>query len=177
MGSITTIFSDDDVDERGKLICDIEALMNEIGQEIPDWLTAISKKYASRMKKERGLFSRVLFISTARLWIVCHFIWFILFTAASDGLKLLRFVIRSIVTTFINNEVKRLKSALWILIHLSFICLILFISFVIIFGDHSVKEGSESLYLNLQHFASDLYNNFKVRWLKKVRLIYDFYFT
>ena len=177
MGSITTIFSDDDVDDNGKLICDIETLMTEIGQEIPEWLAAVSTKYSSMMKNERGLFSRVMIISTARLWKLFQFIWFVLFTAASDGLKLLQFVIRSIVTTFINNEVKRLKSALWILINLSFICLILFISFVIIFGDHSVKEGSESLYLNIQHFASDLYNNFKVRWLKKVRLIYDFYFT
>ena len=129
------------------------------------------------MKKERGILSRVMIISTKKLWKIFQFIWFVLLTAASDGLKLLRFVIGSIVTTFINNEVKRLKSALWILINLSLICFILFISFVIIFGDHSVKEGSESLYLNLQHFTSDLYNNFKVRWLKKLRLIYDFYFT
>ena len=177
MGSITTIFSNDDVDEHGKFICDIEALMKEIEQEIPEWLTAISKKYSSTMKKERGILSRVMIISTKKLWKLFQFIWFVLFTAASDGLKLLRFVIGSIVTSFINNEVKRLKSALWIIINLSLICFILFISFVIIFGDHSVKEGSESLYLNLQHFASDLYNNFKVRWLKKVRLIYDFYFT
>ena len=174
MGSITTIFSNDDVDEHGKFICDIEALMKEIEQEIPEWLTAISKKYSSTMKKERGILSRVMIISTKKLWKIFQFIWFVLLTAASDGLKLLRFVIGSIVTTFINNEVKRLKSALWIIINLSFICFILFISFVIIFGDHSVKEGSESLYLNIQHFASDLYNNFKVRWLKKARLIYDF---
>ena len=177
MGSITTIFSNDDVDEHGKFICDIEALMKEIEQEIPEWLTAISKKYSSTMKKERGVLTRVLIVSTKKLWKIFQFTWFVLFTAATDGLKLLRFIIGSIVTTFINNEVKRLKSALWILINLSLICFILFISFVIIFGDHSVKEGSESLYLNLQHFASDLYNNFKVRWLKKVRLIYDFYFT
>ena len=177
MGSITTIFSNDDVDEHGKFICDIEALMKEIEQEIPEWLSAISKKYSSTMKKERGILSRVMIISTKKLWKIFQFIWFVLLTAASDGLKLLRFVIGSIVTSFINNEVKRLKSALWIIINLSLICFILYISFVIIFGDHSVKEGSESLYLNLQHFASDLYNNFKVRWLKKVRLIYDFYFT
>ena len=177
MGSVTTIFSDDDIDQCGKFICDVEVLMKEVGQDIPEWLSEVSLKYSSRLEKERGFFLNLMIFCAAKICKVFQFLWFVLFTFTSDLLKMFHFVMRSIVTTFINNEVKKLKSALWILFKLSFICLVLFISFIIIFGNYSMEEGSDSLYLNMQILASDMYNNFKTRWMKKIKLLYDFYFT
>ena len=177
MGSVTTIFSEDDIDQCGKFICDVEVLMKEVGQDIPEWLSEVSLKYSSRLEKERGFFLNLMIICAAKICKVFQFLWFVLFTFTSDLLKMFHFVMRSIVTTFINNEVKKLKSALWILFNLSFICLVLFISFIIIFGNYSMEEGSDSLYLNMQILASDMYNNLKTRWMKKLKLLYDFYFT
>ena len=177
MGSITTIFCEENWNESGRFICDLEVLIKDAGQEIPDWFCEFSKKYSSLLEKKRGLLSSLAIVLLTRTYKLFKFIYFLVLSGGSSFLKLLRFIVRSIITTLINNEVKKLKSVLWILFKCCFICFIVCTSFFIIIDNHSMKERSESLYLNLQHFTSDLYNNFKVRWLKKVRLIYDFYFT
>ena len=159
MGSITTILSEESWNESGKFICDLEVLIRDAGQEIPDWLSEGSKKYSSLLEKKRGLLSNLVITSVTKAWKLFQFIYFFLLSIGSNFLKLLTFIIRSIVTKFINNEVKKLKSVLWIIFKCCFICFIMCASFFIITGNHSMKERSDSLYLNFQHVVSDLYDS------------------
>ena len=159
MGSITTIFCEENWNESGKFICDLEVLIKEAGQEIPDWLSEVSKKYSSLLEKKSGLLSNLVITLLTRACKLFQLIYVLALSVFSGSLKLLRFIVRSIITTFINNEVKKLKSVLWILFKCCFICFIVCTSFFIIIDNHSMKERSDSLYLNLQLVASDLYDS------------------
>ena len=166
MGNITTIFAEEDLEGCGKLVRDIEILIKEAGQDVPDWLSEGSKRYSSKIENEKSVLSKLLTTSATRFWTLFQFIGLLIFAGGSKVLRVFSFIIRSILTRFINNEVKKLKSALWILFNFCFICFILFASILIIFGKYSMKEGSDSLYLNLQQQLSDLYDTFETGWYK-----------
>ena len=159
MGSITTIFCEENWNESGKFICDLEVLIKEAGQEIPDWLSEVSKKYSSLLEKERGLLSNLVITLLRKTCKLFQFIYFLALSVGYSFLKLLHFIVRSIITTFINNEVKKLKSVLWIVFKCCVICFIVCTSFFIIIDNNSMKERSDSLYLNLQHAVSYLYDS------------------
>ena len=166
MGNITTIFAEEDLEGCGKLVRDIEVLIKEAGQDVPDWLSEGSKRYSSKIENEKSVLSKLLTTSATRFWTLFQFIGLLIFAGGSKVLRVFSFIIRSILTRFINNEVKKLKSALWILFNFCFICFILFASVFVIFGKYSMKEGSDSLYLNLQQMLSDLYDTFETGWYK-----------
>ena len=166
MGNITTIFSEEDLEGCGKLVRDIEVLIKEAGQDVPDWLSEGSKSYSSKIETEKCVLSKLLTTSATKFWTLFQFIGLLIFAGGSKVLRVFSFIIRSILTRFINNEVKKLKSALWIVFNFCFICFILFASIFIIFGKYSMKEGSDSLYLNLQQLLSDLYDTFETGWYK-----------
>ena len=173
MGNITTIFSEEDLEGCGKLVRDIEVLIKEAGQDVPDWLSEGSKSYSSKIENEKSVLSKLLTTSATRFWTLFQFIWLLIFASGSKVLRVFSFIIRSILTKFINNEVKKVKSALWIPFNFFFICSILFTSLFIIFGEYSMKERSDSLYLNLQQFLIDLYETFKTGWYKIVDVLYQ----
>jgi len=166
MGNITTIFTEEDLEGCGKLLMDIDVLIKEAGQDVPDWLSEGSKRYSSKIENEKSVLSKLLTTSATRFLNLFQFIGLLIFAVGSKVLRVFSFIIRSILTRFINNEVKKLKSALWILFNFGLVCLILFASVFVVFGKYSMEEGSDSLYLNLQQLLSDLYETFKTGWYK-----------
>lgn len=174
MGVITTIFSPSSLDERGKFACDLTDLIKSSGQEVPFWLSDCAMKHSSLVKNERSFFYNIVIFSLKNAWKLVQTCYNVIPYACINFVKLLRFIffvsIFAILQFVLDKDnIKRsVKSALWIVVYCFLMFFLTSVTYLIAFGYQdfriSTMAMSESLYSNLQHIGSDVYENVK-QWL------------